>query len=164
MVKPIEGETMKLAAKAILTIAALAVSLPLIRNDRMSRGIQALKAERGEEALFYFRPLARLGDKNAQELVARIYALGFGGAPKDAPQALYWYRKYAGSNGSYSGGIDPAAPHALELAEEYADNEGWVEADPDERIKWLKLAADGGSKEAAAMLVRMSGNPSPKLP
>jgi TPR repeat protein len=144
--------------RVILCFAMLAmvgVGLLLLRNDQMDRGVHALKQEDGTAALEHLKPLAQLGDKTAQMLVASIYAYGWGGIPKNDADATYWFRRL-GSWGPLATqeGVDPAAPYQFMVAKAYAGGDGAVTADPVESLKWLKLAAAGGSKEAAAMLAQ----------
>jgi len=50
------------------------------------------------------------------------------------------------------GEVDPAAPAAMGVAKSYAEGTDGVRVDRAESVKWLRLAATGGSKEAAALL------------
>jgi TPR repeat protein len=148
----------KLVARLLVVVVALmtiGVGLFILRNDQMDRGVHALKKENGVAALARLKPLAQLGDKTAQFLVGSIYAYGSGGIPKSDEDAIYWFRRL-GSFGPVvvEKGVDPAAPYALTVAKAYARGTGGVEADPAESLKWLKLAAEGGSKEAVDMLTQ----------
>jgi hypothetical protein len=71
----------------------------------------------GTTALEHLKPLAQLGDKPAQMLVASIYAYGWGGIPKNDADATYWFRRL-GSWGPLATqeGVDPAAPYQLMVA------------------------------------------------
>lgn len=139
----------------VLAFAVIGVGLLLLRNHQMDRGVRALKEENGAVALRRLKPLAQLGDKTAQMLVGSIYAYGSGGIPKSDSDAIYWFRRL-GSFGPVvvEEGVDPAAPYELAVAKAYASGAEGVKPDAAESIKWLKLAAKGGSKEAAAMLAQ----------
>ncbi|MET3521488.1 MULTISPECIES: hypothetical protein [Mesorhizobium] len=119
--------------------------------------MHALKQEDGATALEHLKPLAQLGDKTAQTLVGSIYAYGWGGIPKSDADAVYWFDRI-GSWGplAIEDGADPAAPYELAVAKAYANGTDGVKADPAESLKWLKLAAGAGSKEAASMLAQSS--------
>lgn len=144
---------------AALVFVGLSVGGLLLRNYQMDGGVKALKEERGRAALSRLKPLAILGDKSAQVLVGTIYAYGLGGAPKSDQDAIYWFRR-SGPVGKYrvEDNTDPAAPFELDVAKAYATGEQGVKADPAESAKWLKLAAKGGSKEAAALLAQSSSS------
>lgn len=139
----------------VVALAVIGVGLLLLRNDQMDRGVRALKEENGAAALARLKPLAQLGDKTARMLVGSIYAYGSGGIPKSDADAIYWFHRL-GSFGSVvvEEGVDPAAPYELAVAKAYASGKEGVKADSAESLKWLKLAAKGGSKEAADMLTQ----------
>ena len=148
----------KLVVRLLVGVVALAVTgmgLLLLRNDQMDRGVRALKEENGAVALERLKPLALLGDKTAQMLVGSIYAYGSGGIPKSDVDAIYWFHRL-GSFGPVvvEEGVDSAAPYELAVAKAYAHGTDGVKADPAESLKWLKLAAKGGSKEAVDMLTQ----------
>lgn len=125
----------------------------MMRTYEMDLGGLALKEGNGQEALHRLGPLARLGDGKAQYLLGCMYALGWGapGVPKSDKDAIYWFERAAFQA---ENGADPAAPAELETARSYAEGTDGVKVDPIESAKWLRLAADGGSKEAAAVLRR----------
>jgi hypothetical protein len=137
----------------VVTVLMIGSGLILLRNDQIHRAVRALKDENGAAALAQLKPLARLGDKTAQTLVGSIYAYGCGGIPKSDLDAIYWFHRI-GSFGPLvvEAGVDPAAPYELAVAKTYASGTEGVKADSAESLKWLKLAAKGGSKEAADML------------
>ena len=148
----------KLVVRLLVGVVALAVTgmgLLLLRNAQMDRGVRALKEENGAVALERLKPLALLGDKTAQMLVGSIYAYGSGGIPKSDVDAIYWFHRL-GSFGPVvvEEGVDSAAPYELAVAKAYAHGTDGVKADPAESLKWLKLAAKGGSKEAVDMLTQ----------
>ncbi|PBB96070.1 SEL1-like repeat protein [Mesorhizobium sp. WSM3862] len=137
----------------LVVVAAIGAGLLLLRNSQMNSGVQALKREDGTAALASLKPLAQLGDGTAQMLVGSIYAYGWGGVHKSDADATYWFRRL-GSWGPLvvEEGADPAAPYQLMVAKAYGAGTDGVRADASESLKWLKLAAEGGSKEAAAAL------------
>ena len=137
---------MKKSFIVILTAVALGALYQVgftIRRDRLDRGIMALKTEDGT-ALQHLMPLARLGDTKAQELVGLAYGLGLG-VPKDDRAAIYWFRR--SGSGMESGHTDRAAAQSYELALHLR-----VLGDSAESRKWLRFAAKGGHRDAAAML------------
>lgn len=137
----------------LVVVVAIGVGLLLLRNNEMDRGVQALKREDGTAALANLKPLAQLGDRSAQMLVGSIYAYGWGGIPKSDADAIYWFHRL-GSRGPLVAeeGADPAAPYQLMVAKAYASGADGVRTDPAESLKWLKLAAEAGSKEASGAL------------
>ncbi|AZO24533.1 sel1 repeat family protein [Mesorhizobium sp. M1E.F.Ca.ET.045.02.1.1] len=137
----------------LVVVAAIGVGLLLLRNSQMDRGVQALKREDGAAALASLKPLAQLGDGTAQMLVGSIYAYGWGGVHKSDADAIYWFHRL-GPRGPLVAeeGADPAAPYQLMVAKAYAAGADGVRADAGESVKWLKLAAEAGSKEAALAL------------
>lgn len=144
--------------RLVIIIAALlifGVGLLLLRNYQMEAGIRAYKEGDGIVALEKLKPLAYLGDKTAQLFVGSIYAYGIGGIQKNDADAIYWFRR-CGPIGALTveEGTDPAASLELGVAKVYASGGEDVKADPVESAKWLKFAAEGGSKEAAAMLAK----------
>lgn len=135
---------------ALVILSALGIGTLVVRNSQLDAGVVALKEGDGVAALEKFTPLARLGDAQAQFLIGSMYAYGWGVAKSDS-NALYWFRRA----GRYaSGESDPAAPAALGVAKSYAEGTDGVQIDRDESAKWLRIAAAGGSKEAAALLAK----------
>ncbi|MDX8454708.1 hypothetical protein RFM98_18250 [Mesorhizobium sp. VK9D] len=137
----------------LVLVVAIGIGILLLRNSEMDRGVQALKRENGAAALASLKLLAQLGDGTAQMLVGSIYAYGWGEVRKSDADAIYWFRRL-GSHGPLAAeeGADPAAPYQLMVAKAYAAGTDGVRADTSESLKWLKLAAEAGSKEAAAAL------------
>ena len=146
----------RLVVSAVVLVA-IGVGLRILWFHQNDKGILALKEEKGAEALERLKPLAYLGDKTDQLVVGLIYAYGLGGVPKNDDEAIYWFRRrgFWGPNVVVEEGVDPAAPHALQVAKAYANGSDGAEVDPAESLKWLKFAAKGGSKEAAAMLAQL---------
>jgi TPR repeat protein len=121
----------------------------------LDEGIKALKDNNGELAVKKLKPLALIGDKTAQLTLADAYALGTGGVERNASEAVYWFRRL-GSFGPIvvEPGVDPAATYALYIGKTFASGEHGVVRDLAESRKWLMLAAEGGSKEAAEILAK----------
>jgi len=126
------------------------------RWDVLDKAGLALKEDNGLLAIEYLKPLASLGDTEAQSLLGDIYAYGWACVPKDADLASTWFRKCGACGGvALSGESDPAAPHQLIVAKSYLEGEGGVERDPLQAKKWLKRAVQGGSKQAERELAAL---------
>jgi TPR repeat protein len=137
------------ACAAAIVASIMVLGLFVLRNFELDAAVSALKVEDGETFVRKIKPLAELGDGTAQFLLGFIYALGCPGVQKNDGDAVYWLRRAAFMA---EPGVDPAAPAELGVAKDYAEGGDGVKADPVEGAKWLRLAAAGGSKEAAAIL------------
>jgi uncharacterized protein len=135
----------------IVLLLATAVGLIIARNYQLELGMRALNDENGVEAVKHFQILANLGDKKAQYFLGDIYAHGWGGIQKNDSEAIRWFRHAAMWVADET---DPAAPAELEVSKSYANGQNTEKVDKAESIKWLKLAAEGGSKEAAVLLAK----------
>lgn len=145
----------RLVGRCVLSIVVLAAAwagLALLRYYQMDRGVRAFKDNNGAAALRHLKPLAYFGDRTAQLLVGWVYAFGLGGVSKNDKKAIYWFHKSGPIWEPIETGVDPAAPVELSVAELYASGGEGVAANRAESLKWLRLAAEGGSKKAAAML------------
>lgn len=139
---------------SVIVLSAVIVGLLLLRNHQMEAGVYALKTNNGAIALEKLKPLAQLGDKKAQMLVGYIFAYGWGGVTKNDMDAISWFRRCRSVLGHVAeDGIDPAATFELSVAKAYAEGKEGVEVDPVESEKWLELAAKGGNREAAEILL-----------
>lgn len=87
------------------------------------------------------------GDRDAMLLRAKVFDPSYvvGPLPKDASEAVRWYRKAAEAG-------EPEA--ALALALRLRDGDG-VAADPAESAHWLTIATDAGSADAAYALAEL---------
>ncbi len=132
----------------VLVIIAISLGLLLLRNYELDKGVRAYKEGNDAAATNTFRLLAKLGDQKAQYFMGLMYAFGQG-VPKSDSDAIYWFKR-AGMFAEK--GVDPAAPAELGVAKSYAEGTDGVRVDNAESIKWLQLAAAGGSKEAAILL------------
>jgi TPR repeat protein len=120
-------------------------------NARFDEGASALKVNEYGTVLERLEPLAALGDSRAQYIVGELYAFGLGVA-KDDERAVMWFRKSALDHQSER---ERAAPAEYYVAQEYAGmGGGLVERNNDEAKKWLRRAAEGGHKPAAALLAK----------
>jgi V8-like Glu-specific endopeptidase len=104
-------------------------------------------------ALRRLSPLAEKGDARAQFDIGFMHAYGWG-VPRNAAEALTWYRKAADQ------GL-PVAQHFLALA--YANGEG-VRPDDVEAARWFARAAAQGFAQAQFMrgLMALDGRGVPK--
>lgn len=120
-------------------LAVLIVAGIILRNSRLDAGTGALKT--GDYAVAYqnLKPLAQLGDSNAQYLIGQMYAFGWG-VRKSDDDAIRWFRKAAMWS---EGTTDPAAPAEYYVGRGYAEGLG-VPKDEVESSKWLRRAAAGG--------------------
>lgn len=138
---------------ALLVTAVIFVGLVLARNFVLDSAETALKIGDGATAARKLKSLAALGDRTAQDILGYGYAYGWTGFVKDDEEAMRWF-----SRGGVFGSQDPgtnrnhAAAAALSIAKTYKTGEQGISADAKESEKWLHLAAQAGSKEAAAML------------
>ena len=122
----------------------------------MEAGVRAYKQENGVTALSKLKPLAYLGDKSAQMILGSIYAYGLNGIQKNDAEAIYWFRRCGPLRPlANEVTVDPAAPHELGVAKAYLTGNQGVKTDLVEAEKWLRLAANGGSKEATAILAKI---------
>lgn len=120
-------------------VAVLIVAGIILRNVRLDAGTGALKS--GDYAIAYqrLRPLAQLGDSNAQYLLGQMYAFGWG-VQKSDDDAIRWFRKAAMWS---EGTTDPTAAAEYYVGRGYAEGLG-VPKDEVESSKWLRRAAAGG--------------------
>ncbi len=133
-----------------LGFVIVAITIIVIRNYQMDSGVRALKEGNDIAAMKTFKLLAEFGDQKAQYLLGSMYAYGWG-APKSDSDAIYWFARSAMWA---EDGVDPAAPAELGVAKSYAEGTNGVKVDSAESLKWLRFAAAGGSKDAAAMLAK----------
>ncbi|OFW67609.1 MAG: hypothetical protein A2Y74_07725 [Actinobacteria bacterium RBG_13_63_9] len=100
------------------------------------------------EAFAKLRSLAILGDGNAQYLIGQMYAVGWG-RPKNDEAAMEWFRKAARWPWQES---ERAASAAFYVGKDYEEGIGAVPRDPMEAVKWYRIAAEGGHRQAAELL------------
>jgi TPR repeat protein len=70
-----------------------------------------------------------------------------GGIQKNDTKAIYWIERSA----RFSKKLNPATQE-LAIGKSYATGDDGVKQDTSESIKWLRLSAEKGNKEAAALL------------
>ena len=132
---------------AIVTVCgllALAILGIFVRNYEFESAARALKAGEYSKATLKLKILAHLGDGSAQYILGGMYATGVG-VEKNDSEAIRWFRRAAIRT---HGESDPAAAAELAVARDYAEGIEGVKPDPAESLKWLRRAAEGGSKEA----------------
>jgi len=104
---------------------------------------------RNDSAAFnWFLRAAEQGHNLAQNSLANLYVIGEG-IQKDHAKAIEWYRKAA-----EQGNVDAQFNMGV------AYSNGWGVSE-DEAIKWLKLAAEQGDREAAAKLSKVLAKATP---
>jgi len=143
---------MKYSARNVVLLVAILASLSggavVYRNIRFDAAAAALKSGDYSEAIEHLRPLAALGDREAQFLLGQVYAFGWGVRP-DQQEALKWLRRSAYGATTES---DPAAAAAFFIARDFAEGVGLSAPNESEAVKWLKVSAEGGFHQAAKRL------------
>lgn len=141
---------MKIAKIAILLtiIVFLIIILLISKNYCMDKGILALKEEKYTTAIKYLKPMATLGESDAQNLLGECYAFGFG-VPKDIDKAIYWFRR--GTNKTNCRGDECIAADLYFVGEKYLNGIG-VEKDKQEAFFWIKKAAENNYPKAIDFL------------
>ncbi len=110
--------------------------------------IAALKEEKYEVAVSYLKPLAMLGDSDAQGLIAECYAFGFA-VPQNTEKAIYWFERAAEKDGCV--GEECIAADLYYVGEKYLNGIG-VKVDNKAAIYWIKKAAENGYPKAVNYL------------
>jgi TPR repeat protein len=130
-----------------MAAACVCASLALTAcTSTLDRGVDAYDDGQFTMAAQYWTPLARDGDRFAQNNLGVLYERGFGGERQDYDTAAYWYR--ASARQGY-------VPAMVQLARVLT-----VSGDEAEAERWLNEAVRWGDPEAIAML-RRSGRPVP---
>lgn len=142
------------AAGIVLGLAVLAVGLIFAEDRRLEAGAQAYKSEDDARALHILRPLAMVGDPRAQLIIADMYAFGLGVAKNDS-ETIYWLRRAAFR---VRQGEDPVASGECAIGESYANGFD-APIDTNVSVRWLRLAARGGSTRADSLLRAMHKAP-----
>jgi len=125
-------------------IGALTILLLIAKNHCFDKGLLALKEEKYELAIKYLKPIAELGDRNAQSLIGECYAFGFG-VPKNVEKALYWFRRSA--NKSNCSGDECIAEELYFVGEKYLSGlRGKIEKN--EAMYWIQRSAENGYPKA----------------
>ena len=139
----------------IVLLAVFGASLQILHFTLWNRGGIAVKTGHGALALEYLKPLAWLGDEDAQQVIGEFYAYGSEGIQKNDGEAIYWFHRMGFFNDTdthFEHGVDRAAAYELQVARAYACGDIGVGVDPAESLKWLKHAAGDGLEEAAILL------------
>lgn len=126
-----------------LLVGAVIVLVVVYRNIQFDRGTSAIKSQNYDKAMKALKPLAQLGDSMSQYLLGQMFAFGWG-VPQDDGQAMYWFRR---ARMWYSGRGDKGAEAAFYVGKENAEQNKDSEA-----TKWYRVAAEGGSRQAAIAL------------
>lgn len=125
--------------KRVLLLAALLCSLSSIAGAQdMEKGNEAYKILRYETELPKWRMLAERGDVRAQFAIGDLYAWGLG-VPKDAAEAMRWFRKSADQGNAYAQYL---------LANKYAEGGLVLPQDYAEAMKWYHKSAEQGYAQA----------------
>src|SRR5689334_19003554 len=128
----------------------LVVALIIYRNMQLDTAVSALKAGDYETTVGKLRLLTIAGDSDAQFLLGQMYAFGWGVA-KDENKALEWLRRSARWTKTKP---NKAATAAYYIGKDYAEGVGAVGKNEAEAVRWFKIAAEEGSREAANRLAR----------
>jgi len=131
------------ALALVLLVGAVVVLAVVYRNMQFDRGTSAIKSQNYGKAMKALKPLADLGDSMSQYLLGQMFAFGWG-VTQDNGQAMYWFRR-AGM--WYSGQGDKGAEAAFYVGKEHAERKNYTEA-----IRWYRVAAEGGARQAAIAL------------
>ena len=94
------------------------------------------------ETLSELQQRAESGDSDAQYDLAMRYWEGKEGAPKDDSKAFYWAKKAAEQGNAYA---------QYTVGQFYLRGFG-LKKDRNEAVRWLTVAKNNGSREAAALL------------
>ncbi|MBU0910517.1 MAG: sel1 repeat family protein [Proteobacteria bacterium] len=135
-------------ALSLSGIALLIIIFLITKNYCLDKGILALKEEKYGSAIKYLKPMAILGEEDAQNLIGECYALGFG-VPKDVEKAIYWFRR--GTKKSNCSGDECIAADLYFVGEKYLNGVG-VKKDRKEAIFWIKKAAENRYPKAIDFL------------
>jgi len=135
---------------ALAIVGLLLLGTVVYRATTLEAGVIALKAQDYETSWKKLKPLAMVGDDDAQHLIGRMYAYGWG-VEKDRNKALYWLRRAGKWTTSET---DPAAAAAFYIAKEFAEGVGSIHKNPAEAREWFEIASSGGSQAAAEELRR----------
>jgi len=144
---------MRIRKRAILVVPAIAFVrfvANAIEGNLLNRAGAALKEENYPVALERLKPLAMLGDGTAQELLGNMYAFG-NGTPANPDEALKWFRR---SSGWFKKDDAKVGAYAYSIARIYAGKDiGWpADRSEAQATRWLRIAAEHGSREAAKRL------------
>lgn len=127
-----------------ISIAVLVVALMFTKNYMLNEGILAFKEEKYEVAVSYLKPIAILGNSDAQDLIAECYAFGFS-VPQNTEKAIYWFERAAKKDNCI--GEECVAASFYYVGEKYLNGVG-VKMDNKTAIYWIKRASEKGYPKA----------------
>lgn len=136
----------------LLSAGGLALWSKVERQQQFDEAVAALKLDHGSLAVRKFEPLAKSGDRLAQNLLGYIYALGQGGVKRDDELAIHWFRAAGPLLREADKGEDLAADDELWVAYAYANGEQGAVTSPADSLNWLQRSARGGNRQAAGLL------------
>ena len=147
--------------KRIIVVAILlllVISVFVWQRVMLSQAYEALHSDDIDRAVSFLKPIALIGNDNAQFLLGHIYAKWYGES-KDFDTAIYWFRR-AAVRWKSGDDFDKAAPAAYGVGYEYlsdaldykGDNDTLYEFNRSEATKWLKWSAFKGYPKAAEKL------------
>jgi hypothetical protein len=128
----------------IISLILLILLLIVLRNLFLEKGILSLKEEQYDVAVKYLKPMAFIGDSEAQRLIGECYAFGFS-VPRNPEKAMYWFRKAAERSNCTDDQC--IAADLYFVGETYLEGVG-VGIDREEAVYWIKLAAKNGHPKA----------------
>ena len=131
----------KLAATLCLTLAVLLGSVSISTSGALKRGLSAYKSGNYATALREWTPLAKRGNKVAQNNLGVMYRKGKG-VPRDHKTAVQWF-KLAAKQGF--------ARAQLHLGDMYSKGQG-VPQDHKTAVNWYRLAAEQGHAKSQSIL------------
>ena len=89
----VNKNTLRKALVSAVAILIVIVGLVLGRNYQLDSAATALKLGSGVTAVGMLKPLAVLGDRNAQILLGYTYAYGWAGVPENDDEAMHWFSR-----------------------------------------------------------------------
>ncbi len=116
-------------------------------SEALARGNDRFAARDYAGANSAFHDAVRLGSPEAAWMLGFLYANGLG-VPKDAQEALHWYRRAA--EGGHAGAM-------FDLAGMFAEGQG-VPKNAEEAVRWYRRAAEAGHGRAMYGLATMYAN------
>jgi len=142
-----------------IALCVFSLSLWVISNIAMEKGVSALKFKQYDIALRYLHPLAYLGFSDSQNIIGEMYAFGWG-VEKDFDKSIYWYRK---SGKWVEGDYDKAAPLAYYTGKRFMEesihlhwNKNKQKTVSSEAKLWIKWSADHGYPPAVKLMEKIN--------
>lgn len=132
----------------VFIIAALVILFVVLKNYCLDKGVLALKENKFDNAIKYLKPIAIIGDSNAQRFVAECYAFGWS-VQKSNEKAIYWFRRATKKTNCIND--ECIAADLYFVGEKYLNGQG-VEPDKKEALYWIKKSAENGYPKAMKLL------------